>query len=140
MGRVVLTEDEKKRIKDMYSDVKPSKKVMSYLKRNYQFFKVIDNMDFKNDEDRQKHIEEYPWIDKYVKIVIDDRSYMLNDDKKSIKNRILRDIEDNLLTIQKQKIDLERKLDEIFDKEIHCCNGIITKKAANNKNQTIHNT
>ena len=96
MGRVVLTEDEKKRIKDMYSDVKPSKKVMSYLKRNYQFFKVIDNMDFKNDEDRQKHIEEYPRIDKYVKIVIDDRSYMLNDDKKSIKNRILRDIEDNL--------------------------------------------
>jgi len=96
MGRLILTEDEKKKIKDMYSDVKPSKKLMTYLKRNYQFFKVIDNMSFKNDEDRQKHIKEYPWIDKYVKIVIDDRSYMLNDDKKSIKNRILRDIEDNL--------------------------------------------
>jgi hypothetical protein len=39
MGRIILTEEEKKNIKDMYSDVKSSNKVMSYLKRKIFHYK-----------------------------------------------------------------------------------------------------
>ena len=57
MGRLILTEEEKKNIKDMYSDVKSSNKVMSYLKRNFQFFRPVDEMGL-NDEEKEKRIEE----------------------------------------------------------------------------------
>ena len=95
MGRLILTEEEKKNIKDMYSDVKSSNKVMSYLKRNFQFFKPVDEMGL-NDEEKQKRIEELPFLENLVKIVIDDKSFVLTDDKKNIKKRIFNMVEDDI--------------------------------------------
>lgn len=95
MGRLILTEEEKKNIKDMYSDVKSSNKVMSYLKRNFQFFKPVDEMGL-NDEEKQKRIEELPFLGDLVKIVIDDKSFVLTDDKKNIKKRIFNMVEDDI--------------------------------------------
>ena len=95
MGRLILTEEEKKNIKDMYSDVKSSNKVMSYLKRNFQFFKPVDEMGL-NDEEKQKRIEELPFLEDLVKIVIDDKSYVLTNEKKYIKKRIFNMVEDDI--------------------------------------------
>ena len=95
MGRLILTEEEKKNIKDMYSDVKSSNKVMSYLKRNFQFFRPVDEMGL-NDEEKQKRIEELPFLGDLVKIVIDDKSFVLTDDKKNIKKRIFNMVEDDI--------------------------------------------
>ena len=95
MGRLILTEEEKKNIKDMYSDVKSSNKVMSYLKRNFQFFRPVDEMGL-NDEENQKRIEELPFLENLVKIVIDDKSFVLTDDKKNIKKRIFNMVEDDI--------------------------------------------
>ena len=95
MGRLILTEDEKKRIKDMYSDVKSSNKLMSYLKRNFQFFRPVDEMGL-NDEEKQKRIEELPFLGDLVKIVIDDKSYILTNEKKYIKKRIFNMVEDDI--------------------------------------------
>lgn len=96
MGKLILTEEEKKNIRDMYSDVKPSKKIMSYLKRNFHFFKPIDEMKFNSEEEKQKRIEDLPFLANLVKIVIDDKSYILNNDKKNIKKRITYVIEDDV--------------------------------------------
>ena len=96
MGKLILTEEEKKNIRDMYSDVKPSKKIMSYLMRNFHFFKPIDEMKFNSEEEKQKRIEDLPFLANLVKIVIDDKSYILNDDKKNIKKRITYVIEDDV--------------------------------------------
>lgn len=96
MGKLILTEEEKKNIRDMYSDVKPSQKIMSYLKRNFHFFKPIDEMKFNSEEEKQKRIEDLPFLANLVKIVIDDKSYILNDDKKNIKKRITYVIEDDV--------------------------------------------
>lgn len=96
MGKLILTEEEKKNIRDMYSDVKPSKKIMSYLKRNFHFFKPIDEMVFDSEDEKQKRIEDLPFLKNLVKIVIDDRSYILNDDKKNIKKRMIHVIEDDI--------------------------------------------
>ena len=95
MGRLILTEEEKKNIKDMYSDVKSSNKVMSYLKRNFQFFRPVDEMGL-NDEEKQKRIEELPFLEDLVKIVIDDKSYVLTNEKKYIKKRIFNMVEDDI--------------------------------------------
>jgi len=95
MGRLILTEEEKNKIKDMYSDVKSSNKVMSYLKRNFQFFRPVDEMGL-NDEEKQKRIEELPFLENLVKIVIDDKSFVLTDDKKNIKKRIFNMVEDDI--------------------------------------------
>ena len=95
MGRIILTEEEKKKIKDMYSDVKSSNKVMSYLKRNFQFFRPVDEMGL-NDEEKQKRIEELPFLGDLVKIVIDDKSYVLTNEKKYIKKRIFNMVEDDI--------------------------------------------
>ena len=95
MGRLILTEEEKKKIKDMYSDVKSSNKVMSYLKRNFQFFRPVDEMGL-NDEEKQKRIEELPFLEDLVKIVIDDKSYILTNEKKYIKKRIFNMVEDDI--------------------------------------------
>ena len=95
MGRLILTEEEKKKIKDMYSDVKSSNKVMSYLKRNFQFFRPVDEMGL-NDEEKQKRIEELPFLGDLVKIVIDDKSYILTNEKKYIKKRIFNMVEDDI--------------------------------------------
>lgn len=95
MGRLILTEEEKKNIKDMYSDVKSSNKVMSYLKRNFQFFRPVDEMGL-NDEEKQKRIEELPFLGDLVKIVIDDKSYILTNEKKYIKKRIFNMVEDDI--------------------------------------------
>jgi len=95
MGRIILTEEEKKRIKDMYSDVKSSKKIMSYLKRNFHFFKPIDEMGL-SDEEKVKRIEDLPFLDNMIKIVIDDKSYILNNEKKYIKSKIFNEVEDDI--------------------------------------------
>ena len=96
MGRLILTEEEKKNIKDMYSDVKSSNKVMSYLKRNFQFFRPVDEMVFNSEEEKQQHIKELPFLENLVKIVIDDKSFVLTDDKKNIKKRIFNMVEDDI--------------------------------------------
>ena len=96
MGRLILTEEEKKNIKDMYSDVKSSNKVMSYLKRNFQFFRPVDEMVFNSEEEKQQHIKELPFLEDLVKIVIDDKSFVLTDDKKNIKKRIFNMVEDDI--------------------------------------------
>jgi len=95
MGRLILTEEEKKNIKDMYSDVKSSNKVMSYLKRNFQFFRPVDEMGL-NDEEKEKRIEELPFLKDLVKIVIDDKSFILTNEKKYIKKRIFNMVEDDI--------------------------------------------
>jgi hypothetical protein len=95
MGRIILTEEEKKNIKDMYSDVKSSNKVMSYLKRNFQFFRPVDEMGL-NDEEKEKRIEELPFLKDLVKIVIDDKSFILTNEKKYIKKRIFNMVEDDI--------------------------------------------
>ena len=96
MGRLILTEEEKNKIKDMYSDVKSSNKVMSYLKRNFQFFRPVDEMVFNSEEEKQQHIKELPFLENLVKIVIDDKSFVLTDDKKNIKKRIFNMVEDDI--------------------------------------------
>jgi flagellar motor component MotA len=98
MGRIILTEEEKKNIKDMYSDVKSSNKVMSYLKRNFQFFRPVDEMGL-NDEEKEKRIEELPFLKDLVKIVIDDKSFILTNEKKYIKKRIFNMVEDDIARI-----------------------------------------
>ena len=96
MGRLILTEEEKNKIKDMYSDVKSSNKVMSYLKRNFQFFRPVDEMVFNSEEEKQQHIKELPFLEDLVKIVIDDKSYVLTNEKKYIKKRIFNMVEDDI--------------------------------------------
>ena len=96
MGRLILTEEEKNKIKDMYSDVKSSNKVMSYLKRNFQFFRPVDEMVFNSEEEKQQHIKELPFLEDLVKIVIDDKSYILTNEKKYIKKRIFNMVEDDI--------------------------------------------
>ena len=96
MGRLILTEEEKKKIKDMYSDVKSSNKVMSYLKRNFQFFRPVDEMVFNSEEEKQQHIKELPFLKDLVKIVIDDKSFILTNEKKYIKKRIFNMVEDDI--------------------------------------------
>lgn len=98
MGRIILTEEEKKKIKDMYSDIKSSKKIMSYLKRNYRFYKPIDEMGL-NDEDKKNRLELMPFLGDMVKITIDDKSYTLNNEKKYIKQKLFNDIEDEFQRI-----------------------------------------
>jgi hypothetical protein len=95
MGRIILTEEEKKRIKDMYSDVKSSRKLMSYLKRNFKFYKPIDEMGL-SDEDKQNRLELMPFLNDLVRIVIDDKSYTLNNEKKYIKSKIFNSVEDDI--------------------------------------------
>ena len=95
MARIILTEEEKKRIKDMYSDVKSSRKLMSYLKRNFKFYKPIDEMGL-SDENKQNRLELMPFLKDMVKIVIDDKSYTLNNEKKYIKSKIFNAVEDDM--------------------------------------------
>jgi len=95
--RVVLMNDEQKNvIREMYSNIEVSGSIKKYLIRNYFFYKPIDVAEFPTEEDKQKYIEDNPWIANIVKIVINDKSYTLNDDKKGIKNRIYNDIEDDI--------------------------------------------
>jgi hypothetical protein len=95
MARIILTEEEKKKIKDMYSDVKSSRKLMSYLKRNFKFYKPIDEMGL-SDENKQNRLELMPFLKDMVKIVIDDKSYTLNNEKKYIKSKIFNAVEDDM--------------------------------------------
>ena len=98
MGRLILTEEEKKNIKDMYSDVKSSRKLMSYLIRNFRFYKPIDEMGL-SDEDKQNRLELMPFLNDMVRIVIDDKSYTLNNEKKYIKSKIFNSVEDDISRI-----------------------------------------
>jgi hypothetical protein len=98
MARIILTEEEKKKIKDMYSDVKSSRKLMSYLKRNFKFYKPIDEMGL-SDEDKQNRLELMPFLNDMVRIVIDDKSYTLNNEKKYIKSKIFNSVEDDISKI-----------------------------------------
>ncbi len=98
MARIILTEEEKKKIKDMYSDVKSSRKLMSYLKRNFKFYKPIDEMGL-SDEDKQNRLELMPFLNDMVRIVIDDKSYTLNNEKKYIKSKIFNSVEDDMSRI-----------------------------------------
>ena len=98
MARIILTEEEKKRIKDMYSDVKSSRKLMSYLIRNFKFYKPIDEMGL-SDEDKENRLELMPFLNDMVKIVIDDKSYTLNNEKKYIKSKIFNSVEDDMSRI-----------------------------------------
>ena len=98
MARIILTEEEKKKIKDMYSDVKSSRKLMSYLIRNFKFYKPIDEMGL-SDENKQNRLELMPFLKDMVKIVIDDKSYTLNNEKKYIKSKIFNSVEDDISRI-----------------------------------------
>jgi len=98
MGRLILTEEEKNKIKDMYSDVKSSRKLMSYLIRNFRFYKPIDEMGL-SDEDKQNRLELMPFLNDMVKIVIDDKSYTLNNEKKYVKSKIFNSVEDDISRI-----------------------------------------
>jgi hypothetical protein len=98
MARIILTEEEKKKIKDMYSDVKSSRKLMSYLIRNFKFYKPIDEMGL-SDEDKENRLELMPFLNDMVKIVIDDKSYTLNNEKKYIKSKIFNSVEDDMSRI-----------------------------------------
>jgi hypothetical protein len=98
MGRLILTEEEKNKIKDMYSDVKSSRKLMSYLIRNFRFYKPIDEMGL-SDEDKQNRLELMPFLNDMVRIVIDDKSYTLNNEKKYIKSKIFNSVEDDISRI-----------------------------------------
>ncbi len=95
MARIILTEEEKKRIKDMYSDVKSSRKLMSYLIRNFRFYKPIDEMGL-SDENKENRLELMPFLNDMVRIVIDDKSYTLNNEKKYIKSKIFNSVEDDM--------------------------------------------
>ena len=98
MGRLILTEEEKNKIKDMYLDVKSSRKLMSYLIRNFRFYKPIDEMGL-SDEDKQNRLELMPFLNDMVRIVIDDKSYTLNNEKKYIKSKIFNSVEDDISRI-----------------------------------------
>ena len=98
MARIILTEEEKKKIKDMYSDVKSSRKLMSYLIRNFKFYKPIDEMGL-SDENKQNRLELMPFLNDMVRIVIDDKSYTLNNEKKYIKSKIFNSVEDDISKI-----------------------------------------
>jgi len=49
-----------------------------------------------NDEEKEKRIEELPFLKDLVKIVIDDKSFILTNEKKYIKNRIFNMVEDDI--------------------------------------------
>jgi len=98
MGRLILTEEEKNKIKDMYLDVKSSRKLMSYLIRNFRFYKPIDEMGL-SDEDKQNRLELMPFLNDMVRIVIDYKSYTLNNEKKYIKSKIFNSVEDDISKI-----------------------------------------
>ncbi len=95
MARIILTEEEKKRIKDMYSDDKSSRKLMSYLITNFRFYKLIDEMGL-SDENKENRLELMPFLNDMVRIVIDDKSYTLNNEKKYIKSKIFNSVEDDM--------------------------------------------
>lgn len=96
MSKIVLTEDEKRDIREMYSNIKTSKKIMSYLKRNFKFYKPIDFMSFDDESKKEEYINNFPFINDLVKINIYDREYILNNEKKSVKKRLFNVIEDDL--------------------------------------------
>ena len=49
-----------------------------------------------SDEEKQKRIEELPFLGDLVKIMIDDKSYILTNEKKYIKKRIFNMVEDDI--------------------------------------------
>lgn len=96
MSKIVLTEDEKRDIREMYSNINSSKKIMSFLKRNFKFYKPIDLMSFDDESKKEEYINNLPFLNNLVKINIYGREYILNNEKKSIKKRLFNVIEDDL--------------------------------------------
>ena len=53
-------------------------------------------MVFNSEEEKQQHIKELPFLEDLVKIVIDDKSYVLTNEEKYIKKRIFNMVEDDI--------------------------------------------
>jgi hypothetical protein len=84
MRRFVITESEREEILNRYNEENTDKQILVYLKRHFPIFKPFQNSEF-GDSD---------FLKKMIKIVIDDKSYIVNDSKKAIVNRLFNEIDD----------------------------------------------
>lgn len=82
MGRLIITESEKKDILQKYNDDNTDIKILTYLKRHYPISKPYENSTFFGD-----------FLRHTVKILIDDKLYNV-DEKKRLVNVLFNDIDD----------------------------------------------
>jgi hypothetical protein len=84
MGRLIITEEEKEDILQKYNEDNTDKKILTYLKRHYPISKPFANSKF-FDEDFMKN---------RIMIKIDDKLHSVDDNKKSLVNRLFNEIDD----------------------------------------------
>lgn len=83
MGRLIITETEKKDILNKYNEENTSKNLLTYLKRHYPISKPFEKSDFFDDFLKHK-----------IVILIDDKTYNVSDNKKMLVNRLFYEIDD----------------------------------------------
>jgi len=84
MGRLIITESEREEILNKYNDENTDKQILIFLKRHFPVSKPFVNSKF-FDEDFMKN---------RIMIKIDDKLYSVNDNKKSLINRLFNEIDD----------------------------------------------
>ena len=84
MGRLIITESEREEILNRYNEENTDKQILVYLKRHFPVFKPFENTDIEGSE----------FLKNMIKILIDDKSYVVNDNKKAIVNRLFNELED----------------------------------------------
>lgn len=83
MGRLIITESEREEILNRYNDDNTDKKILLFLKRHFPVFKPFANSDFPDES----------FLKNMIKISIDDKSYVVNDNKKSLVNRLYHEVD-----------------------------------------------
>jgi hypothetical protein len=84
MGRLIITESEKEEILNKYNNENTDKQILTFLKRHFPVSKPFQNSKF-FDEDFMKN---------RIMIKIDDKLHSVDDNKKSLVNRLFNEIDD----------------------------------------------
>ena len=84
MKRLIITESEKEEILNRYNEENTDKQILVYLKRHFPVFKPFESSE----------LEGVDFLKKMIKILIDDKTYIVNDSKKIIVNRLFNEIDD----------------------------------------------
>lgn len=83
MGKLIITESERKEILNKYNEENTDKKILTYLKRHHPISKPFENSNFFDDFMKHK-----------IVIQIDDKTYGVEDNKKMLVNRLFYEIDD----------------------------------------------
>ena len=84
MGRLIITESEREEILNKYNEGNTDKQILLFLKRHFPISKPFENSKF-FDQDFMKD---------RIMIQIDDKLLSVNDNKKSLVNRLFNEIDE----------------------------------------------